>query len=691
MSLWSRALSSDELDSRRWVDLMPWIDRYGSARTAALGALVSSPRWWENESPAETCEHTEIPELCAELAHIYVTDHPELRFADGLLREDEVPVAALDLGPAAATLVARLPHAPTTAELFSRSPADLLGIRGADRDAVEEIVCAALVATVLREPATLEADPRAARVPAAALLLDDVAALARWSRVCGRDDAPLLQAVIDDGAPEEIQDAAARVRALTARDLPVAAPADPIAELTDYLKGLPDAERTALRRRVHDGVDDPAAPSTFPFGTAVGDLLAALRVDVRPVAAFDRMVRTHPVLGRTVPGFDVPLWRVLHRLDDRFEVADGWIAVPDLPDAEKQTRGLLSEFESPNGVVEPAAVKAVWSLPDDEFEAWTRYCGTTTFEGRLLSPPDGLAGRAAQVLEVLGDPLTADTLVARMGVNADVHTLVSELADDERFTSDGERWALAEWDVDVVTAIRTRIARLVDSRGGSADRDMVVAALVDRFGISEDSARTFTAGGDFEVVDGRVRRRHRAHVPIAVPERTRRLYRLGEAWRLRIPATRDHLRGAEFTVPSAVAAIAGCAPGGHVVLPSRLGGQTLRWTGPVPRLSSIRRFLEDVGVEEDNELLLEVRTDGRFDVLPLRTVADNAEPLRKALSLIGHTEPETVPEERIASALASALGLDGESRPRRILSAYRARRETEVVALLEQAWVRVPN
>ena len=422
-----------------------------------------------------------------------------------------------------------------------------------------------------------------------------------------------------------------------------------------------------------------------------GDLLAALRVDVRPVAAFDRMVRTHPVLGRTVQGFDVPLWRVLHRLDDRFEVADGWIAVPDLPDAEKQTRGLLSEFESPNGVVEPAAVKAVWSLPDDEFEAWTRYCGTTTFEGRLLSPPDGLAGRAAQVLEVLGDPLTADTLVARMGVNADVHTLVSELADDERFTSDGERWALAEWDVDVVTAIRNRIARLVDARGGSADRDMVVAALVDRFGISEDSARTFTAGGDFEVVDGRVRRRHRSHVPIALPERTRRLYRLGEAWRLRIPATRDHLRGAEFTVPSAVAAIAGCAPGGHVVLPSRLGGQTLRWTGPVPRLSSIRRFLEDVGVEEDNELLLEVRTDGRFDVLPLRTVADNAEPLRKALSLIGHTEPETVPEERIASALASALGLDGESRPRRILSAYRARRETEVVALLEQAWVRVPN
>ncbi|UYP20129.1 hypothetical protein OED52_06190 [Rhodococcus sp. Z13] len=691
MTLWSRALSVDELDSRLWVELMPWLDRYGSARTAALEALTSQKRWWETESPAETAEHSEIPELCAELAHIYVGDHPELRFADGLLREDEVPVAALDLGPAASTLVARLPHAPTTAELFTRSPADLLAVRGADRDAVEEIVCAALVATTLREPATLEADPRASKVPAAGLLLDDLAALARWHLLRGLEDAPLLHAEIGEGAPEEVQDAAARIRALTARDLPVPAPADPIAELVDYLQSLPPTERDALRRRVVGKVDDPGTPSTFPFGTAVGDLLAALRAEVRPVASFDRIVREHSVLTRTVPGLDAPLWKVLDRLDDRFEVADGWIAVPDLPDAEKQTRGLLSEFESPNGVVEPAAVKDVWSLPDGEFEEWMRYCGTTTFEGRVLTPADGLAGRAAQVLEVLGDPLSAEEIIARSGINADAHTLTAELADDERFVLDDDRWALATWAADPVTAVRNRIARLVDAQLGVAELDKVVAALVERFGISEDSARTFAAGGDFELVEGTVRRRRRTRVPVGAPERTRRLYRIGDAWRLRIPATRDHLRGAEFTVPSAVAALAGCAPGHHVVLASRLGGQTLRWTGAAPALSSIRRFLEDVGVEEGNELLLEIRADARFDVLPLRTVADNAEPLRKALSLIGHTEPETVPEDGIAAALASAIGLDGESRARRILSAYRGRREAEVVALLEQAWVRGAN
>ncbi|MGN0039936.1 hypothetical protein [Rhodococcus sp. (in: high G+C Gram-positive bacteria)] len=697
VSLWSRALSVEELEDRPWSELMPWLDRYGSARTVALSALAPTARWWEVQSPADTAHEAGIPEMCAELARIYVTDHPDLRFADALRREVEVPVSALDLDAAAATVIARLPHAPTTAELFSRSPADLFVVRGSDRETVDEIVCAVLVATVLRDSDSAASAPGTAEmsagsrtdVPALDLLLEDLAQLARWRMLSGDHESPLLRVELDEGAPEEVRTVAARIRALTALDLPVAPPGDPIAELGDYIEALPEPERQALRRRVRDGVDDPAAPSTFPFGTAVGDLLAALRVRVRPVASFDRILRDFPVLTRPVPALDAPLWKVLHRLDDRFEVADGWVAVPDLPDAEKQTRALLAEFESGNGVVEPAAVQATWTLPPDEFAAWTEYCGTAMFEGRLLAPRDDLPGRAAQVLEVLGDPHTADELVARMGVNADVHTLFAELSDDERFAVADDRWSLVEWDTDVVTAIRNRIARLVDDRHGSAPADVVETALVERFGISGDSARTFAAGGEFEVVDGRVRRRPRAHVPVSKPERTRRLYRLDDGWRLRIPVTRDHVRGAECAVPSAVAAIVGCDPGSEIVLPSRLGGQTLRWAGPAPLLGSIRRFLEDLGVDADGELFLDFRADGHFDVLPLRTVADNAEPLRKALALVGHTTPEVVPEDRMAEAFATALGLGAETRPRRILSAYRARRETDVVALLEEAWIRV--
>jgi len=692
VSLWSRALSVAELDDRIWLDLMPWLDRYGSARAAALAALAPTPLWWEKQSPAETASDTEIPELCAELARIYVTDHPELRFADGLVRSAEVPIGALDLSAAAATIVGRLPHAPTLAELFSRSPADLFDVRGADGDAVHEIVCAALVSTVLAEPGTLEVDPSAPAVPVLDQLVDDLAALARWRLLRDERDRPLLGVGLDTGAPEEIQDAVFRLAAFTARDLPVTPPADPVAELADYVASLPPADLEVLRRRVHDtsgaGAD---GPSTFPFGTAVGDFLAALRVDVHPVAAFERVLREHPVLARTVPGLDAPLWQVLDRLDDRCSVVDGWIAVPDVAEAQKQTRALLADFESANGVVQPAAVASMWRLPAGELESWMDYCGVTVFDGWLLAPTDTLAGRAAQVLEVIGDPLTAETLVARMGVNADLPAVVDELSGDDRFTvsvSDG-LWGLVEWDTDVVTAIATRLARLVDDAAGTADVDKVADALVNRFALSDTSARVFAASGDFEVVDGTVRRRRRTHVPAVPPERTRRLYRFEDGWRLRIPVTRDHVRGGEFAVPSAVAGIVGCVPGQDVLLTSPLGGQPLRWTSPVPRLGSIRRFLDEIGVDEYGELLLEFRSDRRFDVLPLRTVADRADPLRKALALVGYTTPEVVPEDGVVAAFADAIGLDDETRPRRVLSAYRARRESEVVALLESAWVRV--
>ncbi|MGN5239205.1 hypothetical protein [Rhodococcus sp. SJ-3] len=694
MSLWSRALSVDELDDRTWLELMPWLDRYGSARTAALTALAPTPAWWESQSPAQTAAETEIPELCAELSRIYVTDHPELRFADGLIRTVEVTVDALDLGMSAATIIGRLPHAPTTAELFSRSPADLFDVRGADSHAVYEIVCAALVLTVLRDPATLVPEESAAPVPALALLVDDLAAVARWQTLCGQRDRPLLSIGLDAGAPEEIQEAVARLGAVAARDLPVGAPADPVAELADYVGSLPAAERETLRRRIHDEDDvDASQPSTFPFGTAVGDFLAALRTDVRPVASFHRIVRDRPVLAQVVPGLDAPLWKVLDRLDDRCTVADGWIAVPDLAEAEKQTRALLGEFESANAVVQPAEVAAIWHLPADEFESWLTHCGTTMFDGRILTPQDTVAGRAAQILEVVGDPLSVETLVARMDANIDIHSVVEELSDDDRFTvtEDDGLWGLLEWETDPVTAIGRRIARLVDGAAGSIELDKVAEALVQRFSISDASARVFAASGDFEVVTECVRRRRRTHGPTLPPERTKRLYRLDEHWRLRIPVTRDHIRGAEVPLPSAVAGIVGCDPGAETVLKSRLGPQVLRWTGPIPQLASVRRFLDEIGIDEYGELFFEFRSDGRFDVLPLRTFASNADPLRKALALIGYTTPEVVPEAGIAAAFATAIGLDGETRPRRILSAYRARHEAEVVSLLESAWVRVPS
>lgn len=697
MSLWSIALSDNELGERRWLELMPWLERYGSGRATALSALAPGDRWWENQSPAETAASADVPAICAALAHIYVTDHPETPLAHGLAARIDVPVTGLDLGTAAATVVGRLPGVATTAALFERSPSELFAVRGADPDTVHEIVCAALVVAILRDPGVLRASPGAQagpEVPALDLLLADLAELARWRVLRGHGDRPLLRVELEDGAPEEIQEVAARITALTARDLPLPDPDDPITELGDYVATLPAPDRENLRQRVLGEVAvDPSAPSTFPFGTAVGDLLAALRVHVRPVASSDRIEAMYPDLSRPVPGLDVPLRQVLNRLDDRFDVSGGWVAVPNLAEAERQTRALLAELESENGVVEPAAVTALWNLPAGELTAWLRHCGLPVFDGRVLTRQDSLADRAAQVLEILGDPMPAAALVTRMDTTHDTATIIDEIAEDERFavTASG-MWSLVQWETDVPGAVRARIARIVDAAGGAAvDATALAGALAARFQISEAAARIFADSGDFEIVGGRVRRRMRTHIQMRSPRRTRRLYLLGGVARLRVTATRDHLRGADFPVPSAVAGIVGCPPGGEVVLGSRLGTQVIRWSGATPQLGTVRRFLEDLGVDEDNEVFLEFHPDGHFDVVPLRTVAENAEPLRKALALVGHSAPEIVPEEGTAEALAAAIGLDDETRPRRVLSAYRARREIDIVALLEDAWVRVPN
>ncbi|WP_068157669.1 hypothetical protein [Rhodococcus phenolicus] len=696
MSLWSIALSDNELGERRWLDLMPWLDRYGSGRAAALSELAPGDRWWEKQSPAETAASADVPAVCAALARIYVTDHPDMPLADGLADPIDVPVAALDLGTAAATVVDRLPGVATTAALFARTPSDLFAVRGAGPGTVHEIVCAAMVVAILRDPGVLRAPegaPGGSDTPALDLLISDLAELARWQVLRGHGDRPLLRIHLEDGAPEEIQEVAARITALTAQDLRMPAPQDPVAELGGYVAALPESDRQHLRQRVlGDDLADLSAPSTFPYDTAVGDLLAAVRVQVRPVASLDRIEALFPDLSRQVPGLGVPLRQVLDRLDDRFEVADGWVAVPNLPEAERQTRALLAEFESENGVVEPAAVATLWNLPAGELTAWLQHCGLPMFDGRVLTRQDSLADRAAQVLEVLGDPMSAADLVTRMDTTHDTATVIDEIADDERFAvTESGVWSLVQWETDVPGAVRARIARIVDAAGGSTDTAVLAEALSARFPVSRAAALLFADSGDFEVAGGLVRRRVRDHVRVRSPRRTRRLYRLGDVSRLRITATRDHLRGADFPVPSAVAAIVGCPPGGERMLGSRLGTQVMRWSGATPQLGTVRRFLEDLGVEEDNEVFLEFHPDGHFDVVPLRTVADNADPLRKALALVGHSTPEIVPEDGTAAALAAAIGVDDETRPRRVLSAYRARREIDVVALLEDAWVRVPN
>ena len=83
-------------------------------------------------------------------------------------------------------------------------------------------------------------------------------------------------------------------------------------------------------------------------------------------------------------------------------------------------------------------------------------------------------------------------------------------------------------------------------------------------------------------------------------------------------------------------------------------------------------------------MFLRFGPDSDFDVLP--APAAGSDPISGALRLIGAgpVDGDATP------ILAEAAGLDGEAKPRRILSAFRRRGDEEIVALLEEAWVRAP-
>lgn len=546
-----------------------------------------------------------------------------------------------------------------------------------------------------------------------ALLVDDLTLLAGWRKLRGAAGKSLLSVEIEDGAPPELEDLAARISALTAADLPDAVgPADAIAELEEIFTALDEREQFVLRERFlapepktlaelgsEFGVTRERArqievkvkrhlEGRFGFGTAVGNLLASLRVEIQPVAALDRLIEQHPEIAVPVPSVGVPLWLVLDRLDDYFEVTDGWAAAPGVAEAKAQTRALLEEFESPNGVVELVVLAESSALSRDELVRWLTWCGYALLGGRILTRVRNTGDHAAAILEVLGEPTPLDELVTAMASGRNPRSVANVLGGDDRFVrSDRATWALADWGVEEYTTIRNLIARELDAHDGEMPLSELVAQVAGKFDVSASSVQTYAASGDFEVRQGNVRRRSTRGVPQKTPEQTRRLYRHGDIWRLSVKVTSEHLRGSGFTVPAALAGIAGCGYGEVVEYESRLGTHAIRWKNLQPASGSVRRFLEDLGVGEGEYVFLEFHSDRRFDVRRAFVAEPTVAPLRRALAAVGRPDANSVPDGEVVLALAEAIGRAGEDRPRRVLSGFRARGEEEIVELLEQAWV----
>lgn len=670
------SLSTDCFSDTVWVDLLPWLDDYVSDRAASLERL-GTDEWWLEDSPRISAVGGDLEKLLDDLAELFVANHKPLSMAAAFPSiTPDLPISALRLDARAATLAGRLTNDKTVLKLLELTARDAFLIKGTSESTVRGLVVGLLRCSVVRDPTELgDSDSGAAENPVLVQLTDDLAELGYWLRARGMSDQPLLTVSVEDEAPVQVQEIAARIGAVTALDVSEPGPTDAVDEIENLIEQLDQRELVILRERLM-AVDrqtlgflaaklnvsagrvsqlESALKSRFTafcgYGTATGNLLASMRVEIQPVASLDRLLGLHPIISSVVPTLGVPLWLVLDRLDDYFDVKDGWAAAPDVAAAKRRTLSLLEDLESENGVVDLDQATGTLSMDRDEFESWLEWCEIPVVSGCALMRTRRIADHVIGALEAGGSPSTADELRELVDPGRTVDAVERALNSDDRVRRDGSgKWHLAEWAVAI----------------DSADDVPLIEATFEK-----DE-------------HGVVRRRNSGRVKS--PDRTRRLHRIGIGWRYRVVVTADHLRGSGFSVPAGVATAVGCGRGQTVELASRLGDQAIRWTTAQPTIGSIRRFLTELPVQVGDSVFLDFAGSG-FDVAPAVVVPADADPLRRALSLIGHTEPMSIAEGHLIRVLADAIGLSGETRPRRLLGAYEAGSEEAVVDLLEQAWM----
>ena len=215
-----------------------------------------------------------------------------------------------------------------------------------------------------------------------------------------------------------------------------------------------------------------------------------------------------PELDRTVPGTDKPLWFVLDKLDDAFEVVDGWAAAPDIRTAKARTLTTLDDLVDDHGVVELTAVAAVLTLPASELEAWLRWCGVALADGWILTRTRSMDDHAAAVLAIAGEPLGLEEIASRTGRDLNIRSLANRLNEDDRFVrTDKAAWALAGWRHEQYSGIRAEIARVLQQAGGEIELQTLVDDLCARFDVSPNSVQTYASSGEYELRAGVVRRR----------------------------------------------------------------------------------------------------------------------------------------------------------------------------------------
>ncbi|MCV6967756.1 hypothetical protein H7J50_28730 [Mycobacterium intermedium] len=552
---------------------------------------------------------------------------------------------------------------------------------------------------------SLERPARAGWIDA---VLEDLTKIAVWYRTVGSPDKPLIGCPVPSGTPDEILKARQRLEALTAGDvlseqdleLDVAglfddalARLDPRA--VDVLRARLFADEPATLDQLGKGHDVTRERIRQIEGKARGTLLSVIseqgplamvatsaRDLIGTIRPLDDLIELIPALGKEVKRVGQPAWRVLDRLDDAYEIEDGWCVVPTMTAARSITQAQLDERTDNYGVIRLDELDLInSSRPErrpDLTASWLVHCGYVIHGEFVLTRTSSVSDYAAAILLLEGSPLSSQEIVDRFVWERNARSLANALSSDSRFERvDRDRWALKEWGLEAYTGIRSIIRELVAREGGRARLDKVVEYITARYSVSANSVISYAAAAPFTTKDGVVQL-GAERTARKTPRETRRLFRRPDGWVYRVRITTDHLRGSGSVAPMAIAKIVNLSEGKAIQLKSRLGPQTIAWTGIQPSFGTIRRFLIEEDVAAGSEAFLVIRDDSTFDFEQVRKSTND--PVSDALSLIGAMPTSDAKEARVS--LATAIGLPEDAPVASIIGDYRARGDDDVADLI---------
>lgn len=543
-----------------------------------------------------------------------------------------------------------------------------------------------------------------------ASLAEDLSTVARWYAAIGLPSQPLLSGDRPN-SPDTVADARQRLEALVPSDVlddaelgldaaglfdAALSVLDPRAVeilrtrlFADERVTLDDLGRThgVTRERIRQ-IEGKARGIMLSIisdsdSGALADVARSARDLIGTIRPLEDLLTLIPALSKDVQRVSQPAWRVLDRLDDAYEIEDGWCVVPTMTAAKSVTQTRLQEAADPYGMVRVDEIDLVDSSCAEKLPqitaAWLTYCGYVIHGEFVLTRTSSVADYAVGVLALEGSPLSAQEIVDRFVFHRSARSLGNALASDDRFDRvDRDRWALSDWGMEAYTGIRSIIRELVARSGGRARLDDVVEHMTTRYTVSSSSIAAYAAAPPFMTRDGFVQLDSGDRTVRKAPQRTRRMFRLPDGWAYRVRITTDHLRGSGSVAPRAIATILGLEAGQTIYLDSPLGPQAIAWTGIQPSFGTIRRFLIAGDIAADAEVFLIMNDDHTFSFEKARDVTDD--PLADALSLVGAAPSADLETARLA--LARAIELPDTSPLTSILGEYRSRGDDDVAERL---------